>query len=159
SLPRCRCSAVASIGCMITSAWQAPAAYCLARRSARSWPACAACWGSTNRFSIARIPSRLGKCLLIDNVSVCPPESSIGLGERAVSRVWAADNQHLPPWLRGVPLPPHPAAPSAPPASGPAGSAHAAAAPAAPRAEEIPDWLKDLSAEAGLESPDTAPEA
>lgn len=55
----------------------------------------------------------------------------------------------LPPWLRGVPLPPRPADASEPPPP----FAPLAAAPAAPHGatEPLPEWLRDMSAEAGAE--------
>jgi hypothetical protein len=55
------------------------------------------------------------------------------------------DNQHLPPWLRGLPLPPRPAVTPPAPAEQalPPWSAAAAPVPDEP-AENIPDWLRAL---------------
>jgi hypothetical protein len=63
-----------------------------------------------------------------------------------VSRDPADDNQHLPPWLRGLPLPPRPANMSAVPADQPRvppGPAPEALVPAEPT-QDIPDWLREL---------------
>jgi hypothetical protein len=63
-----------------------------------------------------------------------------------VSRDPANDNQHLPPWLRGVPLPPQPPGPAASHApDAPAPWSDLPASSSTP-SEDIPDWLKELSA-------------
>ncbi|KPV49079.1 hypothetical protein SE17_34635, partial [Kouleothrix aurantiaca] len=55
------------------------------------------------------------------------------------------DNQKLPPWLRDVPLPPRPRANETAPQSA-APVPEAASAPTSP-ASDLPDWLRDVSAE------------
>ncbi|GAB4205590.1 MAG: hypothetical protein OHK0022_31830 [Roseiflexaceae bacterium] len=60
-------------------------------------------------------------------------------------------NEHLPPWLRGVPLPPRPNAPAA------AGFLPSAAA-APPAQDEVPDWLRSASPSPAAPAQDEVPD-